>query len=125
MYKKGYYYLFYSSGWYSDPHYNVRVAKSKSPTGPFIKKKFPVLETNWIPYNKGVNTTFVGPGHCSVVSWWRLVDDISLLDVRRCEHRVSGESCVHGQDQVEEWLADHWITQHGENSGTKTLNINT
>ena len=51
------------------------------------------------------------------------MDDISLLDVRRCEHRVSGESCVHGQDQVEEWLADHWITQHGENSGTKTLNI--
>ena len=49
---QGYYYLFYSSGWYSDPHYNVRVAKSKSPTGPFIKKKFPVLETNWIPYNQ-------------------------------------------------------------------------
>ena len=61
--RKGYYYLFYSSGWYSKPFYNVRVAKSKSPTGPFIKKKFPILETNWIPYNKNINTTFVGPGH--------------------------------------------------------------
>ena len=91
--------MFYSSGWYSEPYYNVRVAKSKSPTGPFIKKKFPILETNWIPFNKviclllctllfnmdriliiiftqGFNTTFVGPGHCSVVDvsgdWWMI-----------------------------------------------------
>ena len=86
---QGYYYLFYSSGWFSEPYYNVRIAKAKSPTGPFIKKKLPILETNWELYKQvsqglnvamtslhlqGVNTTFTGPGHCSVVEaggdWW-------------------------------------------------------
>ena len=49
---QGYYYLFYSSGWFSEPYYNVRIAKAKSPTGPFIKKKLPILETNWELYKQ-------------------------------------------------------------------------
>ena len=52
FYLQGYYYLFYSSGWFSEPYYNVRIAKAKSPTGPFIKKKVPILETNWELYKQ-------------------------------------------------------------------------
>ena len=76
MYKDGYYYLFYSSAWFFDEKYHLRVAKAKSLFGPFIKRRLPVLETNWRQFRNGVNTTFVGPGHCSVVTvgddWWVL-----------------------------------------------------
>ena len=76
MFKDGYYYLFYSSSWFFDEKYHVRVAKAKSLFGPFIKRRLSVLETDWRDYKRGLNTTFVGPGHCSVVSvggdWWIL-----------------------------------------------------
>merc|ERR1712062_40660 len=72
MYKKGYYYLFYSSGWYFEAKYHMRVAKSKDPSGPFIKRRHAILETDWVQYGKGV--TWVGPGHGSVLqtggAWW-------------------------------------------------------
>ena len=44
---QGYYYLFYSSGWYFEAKYHMRVAKAKHPTGPFVKRNYPVLETDW------------------------------------------------------------------------------
>ena len=47
---QGYYYLFYSSGWYFEAKYHMRVAKAKHPTGPFIKRNYPVLETDWALY---------------------------------------------------------------------------
>ena len=48
---QGYYYLFYSSGWYFEAKYHMRVAKAKRPTGPFIKRNYPVLETDWALYS--------------------------------------------------------------------------
>ena len=52
----------------------MRVAKAKSPLGPFVKRNLPVLENDWEKYSRGENTTFLGPGHWSVVdvggSWW-------------------------------------------------------
>ena len=47
---QGYYYLFYSSGWYFEAKYHMRVAKAKHPTGPFVKRNYPVLETDWRLY---------------------------------------------------------------------------
>jgi len=52
------YLLFYSGNVY-DARYRTGVARSKSPTGPFTKKGTPIL---------GNNTSWVGPGHGSVVS---------------------------------------------------------
>ena len=68
----------------------MRVAKAKHPTGPFVKRNYPVLETDWSLYGsvrlpslagsvdvvplQGQNSTWVGPGHGSVVeeggAWW-------------------------------------------------------
>ena len=70
----------------------MRGAKAKHPTGPFIKRNYPVLETDWERYSsvspqlrpevhtniyyllQGLNTTWVAPGHGSVLevggSWW-------------------------------------------------------
>ena len=74
MYKDSYYYLFYSSAWFFEAKYHMRVAKAKKITGPFVKRRLPILETDWSAYTRGLNTTFVGPGHGSVVSvggdWW-------------------------------------------------------
>jgi len=76
MYKNGYYYLFYSSGWFLEAKYHMRVARGKNPTGPFIKRNKPILSTDWERYNKGENCSFIGPGHGSVVEqggdWWLL-----------------------------------------------------
>jgi GH43 family beta-xylosidase len=52
------YFLFYSGNVYDD-RYRTGVARAKSPTGPFTKLGTPVL---------GNNTSWVGPGHGSVVS---------------------------------------------------------
>ena len=45
-------------------------------TGPFVKRRQPILETNWDRYKTGENCTFVGPGHGSVINvnddWWLL-----------------------------------------------------
>ena len=74
MYKAGYYYLFYSSGWFFGEKYHMRVAKAKSPFGPYVKRKLPVLENDWEKYSRGENTRFLGPGHGSVLDvdgrWW-------------------------------------------------------
>ena len=74
MYKDGYYFLFYSSDWFFGPRYHMRVAKGKSPFGPFVKRHLPILQNDWEKYNRGENTTFLGPGHGSVLDvggqWW-------------------------------------------------------
>ena len=49
-----------------------RVAKAKKLTGPYVKRRLPVLETDWGRYSRGLNTTWVGPGHGSVVSMYTL-----------------------------------------------------
>lgn len=76
MYKNGYYYLFYSSGWFLEAKYHMRVARGKKATGPFIKRNKPILSTDWARYSKGENCSFLGPGHGSVIEhdgdWWML-----------------------------------------------------
>ena len=92
MYKNGYYYLFYSSGWFLEAKYHMRVARGKKATGPFVKRNKPILSTDWARYSqvsscsdhgkevtgniKGENCSFLGPGHGSVIEhdgvWWML-----------------------------------------------------
>ena len=52
MYKNGYYYLFYSSGWTFESKYHIRVARGKEVTGPFMRTSVPVLTTDWDSYNQ-------------------------------------------------------------------------
>ena len=92
MYKEGVYYLFYSANSYKGPNYRMSVATSTNVTGPYEKYEIPVVQTDWdrleawcrcvisfvtdfSRYNQGINTTFEGPGHGSVVvdragDWW-------------------------------------------------------
>jgi len=75
QYETGWYFLFYSSSWFSLPYYHTKVARSKSIQGPYEKWDTPVIETDWDRYNNNQNSTFEGPGHGSVVSdaagdWW-------------------------------------------------------
>lgn len=74
MYSQGYYYLFYSSAWTTEAKYHIRVAVSKKVAGPYSRGHAPVLTTDWGRYDKGMNCTFAGPGHGSVVEaggdWW-------------------------------------------------------
>lgn len=72
----GWYFLFFSASGFDDPKYSVEVARSSSLFGPFEKKSTPILHTDWDLEMYGVDSSFVGPGHCSVVwieekeSWW-------------------------------------------------------
>ena len=75
MYKEGNYFLFYSTGNYKLPTYRLMVARSQEVMGHYTKNQVPVVQTDWDNYNQGVNTTFEGPGHGSVVvdlvgDWW-------------------------------------------------------
>lgn len=54
----GTYYLFYSANSYASARYAVGVARSSSPTGPFVKAAAPILTSN---------TRWAGPGHGSIV----------------------------------------------------------
>ena len=52
-----YYYLFYSSSRYCDPDYTIRVARSRSPYGPFEKRSRPVVAGG---------TKWAAPGHVTI-----------------------------------------------------------
>ena len=67
IYRNGFYYLFYSGNWCFGIGYGVGVARSKDLLGPYEKFGERILHTDFETYDKGENTTFVGPGHCSVV----------------------------------------------------------
>ena len=47
MFRGGFYYLFYSSAWTTEMKYHIRVAISRSPTGPFRRGPTPVITTDW------------------------------------------------------------------------------
>ena len=75
MHRAGTYYLFYSANSYKGPEYRLNVATSSAVAGPYTKVEVPVVQTDWARYNQGVNSTFEGPGHGSVVEdeagdWW-------------------------------------------------------
>ena len=75
MYKDEEYFLFYSAGNYKKPTYRLMVARSTELEGPYRKGEIPVVETDWDRYDQGLNTTWEGPGHGSVVkdeagAWW-------------------------------------------------------
>ena len=67
IHRDPYYYLFYSGDGFTSIGYSVGVARSKSLLGPYEKHKGTILHTDFNSYVKGENTSFVGPGHCSVV----------------------------------------------------------
>ena len=75
MYKDQEYFLFYSAGNYKNPTYRLMVARSSQLEGPYRKGEIPVVETDWERYDQGLNTTWEGPGHGSVLEdsvgdWW-------------------------------------------------------
>jgi arabinan endo-1,5-alpha-L-arabinosidase len=55
----GFYYLFYSGNSYANGSYALGVARASAPLGPYTKAGDPIVVTN---------DTWVGPGHCSVVT---------------------------------------------------------
>ena len=75
MYRDQEYFLFYSAGNYKNPTYRLMVARSSQLEGPYSKGDIPVVQTDWERYDQGLNTTWEGPGHGSVVEdlagvWW-------------------------------------------------------
>ena len=78
IFRDPFYYLFYSGNGYLSPHYYTGVARSFAVTGPYEKQevdeKDVFLHTDLDLFNNGENSTFVGPGHGSVVQvggdWW-------------------------------------------------------
>ena len=69
------YFLFYSTSLFELPSYRMMVARSDNIMGPYVKGEVPVVETDWERYDNGLNSTFEGPGHGSVLvdndgDWW-------------------------------------------------------
>ena len=64
----GYFYLFYSTGGFSQPTYQQNCARSRSLTGPYLKSPQPVVGLDKEKYKRRVNCTWEGPGHGSVVT---------------------------------------------------------
>ena len=62
IYRRGYYYMFFSSNDYRQSSYRVKVARSKSLTGPYIRHKIDVLHVDKLKYLLHQNSIFVGPG---------------------------------------------------------------
>ena len=52
MFRGGYYYLLYSSGWTHEPKYHIRVARARTVTGPYVRHSIPVITTDWNRFNK-------------------------------------------------------------------------
>ena len=70
-----YYYLFYSSGGFSQPIYHQACARSTTLTGPYVKSPNPVVAVDMVKYKRKANCTWEGPGHGSAVqdvggAWW-------------------------------------------------------
>ena len=92
MYKDGHYFLFYSAGNYKKPTYRKMVARSDDLLGPYIKGEVPVVETDWESYDQGLNTTWEGPGHGSVLvdkagDWWLVYHSWrSCLNIQSLRH---------------------------------------
>ncbi len=68
-YRKGYWYLFVSSGHYNDHSYQLKVGRSKTLTGTFLSKEGKDMKdgeaTTVLRTNKDDN--FFGPGHCGEI----------------------------------------------------------
>ena len=67
IFRNGWYYLFHSGDVYCTPGYQVNVARSRNISGPYEKHKGTILHTDFNAFAKGENTTFIAPGHCSVI----------------------------------------------------------
>ncbi|KAH3765159.1 family 43 glycosylhydrolase [Pelomyxa schiedti] len=66
IYRNNTYYMFYSSGYYNQPTYNIGVARSSSPLGPFEKACAPLMSQ----YADGSpSNAFSAPGHTSVLDY--------------------------------------------------------
>jgi len=67
IYRKNRYYLIYAASWFAVPNYYMGVARADKIEGPYNKSDTHVVKIDLERYNKGVNCTFEGPGHGSVV----------------------------------------------------------
>ena len=81
VHRNGFYYLFYSGDGYLSNGYSVGVARSQNILGPY-QKGGRILHTNFEAFDKGENTSFVAPGHCSVVEVSQNTFKVSLKKVR-------------------------------------------
>ena len=134
---QGYYYLFYSSGWYFEAKYHMRAAKAKHPTGPFIKRNYPVLETDWERYSSvspqlrhEVRTLIyiitAGTEHHLGGSWprlcaggWRLlVDVLPRLELGQSGQPGRGQTAPAGQDHLEQRMASTGQSQCTGDTGS-------
>lgn len=75
MFQDDTYFLFFSVSNFQLATYRMMVARSSDIMGPYVKCDVPVVQTDWDRYDNGVNSTFAGPGHGSVVTdaagdWW-------------------------------------------------------
>ena len=109
IYREGYYYLFYSGNTFDIERYGIGVARSASPTGPFVKSPAnPIVQSD---------ETFDGPGGQDVVQdrsgEWRI-----LYHARLCPRSGDGTRpsiCPppHGDKRylmidAVEWTPDRW-----------------
>lgn len=92
----GAFYLFYSGNSYADATYAVGVARAGAPLGPFEKAAAPIVTSN---------ATWVGPGHCSVVTA-RDGETVMVYHAWRAGH-------VNGPGDVRQMLIDRVVWQGG------------
>lgn len=113
IHREGYYYLFYSGNTFDIERYGIGVARSTSPTGPFVKSSAnPILRSD---------ETFDGPGGQDVVQdrsgEWRI-----LYHARLCPRSTDGTRPTicpppHGDKRylmmdAVEWTPDRWPKVH-------------
>ena len=122
LHREGYYYLFFSSHAFDQVEYNIRVARSKVLEQRFLRGEAPVLETDWerwplllctsasCRWAEGRNTTFVGPGHPSVVEDQWLVYHSWLWGRLQPANEEPGRQLL--LDELE-WGQDGWPRGRG------------
>lgn len=102
IYRKGFYYLFYSGNVYSDDRYGVGVARSRSLEGPY--KKFsgnPILKSD---------DRFSGPGHQFIVPGTG--DDWTIFYHARDKTRQKWQSARLLMKDAIRWSASGWPHIH-------------
>ena len=78
IYREPFYYLFYSTSFYFNPHYNVKVARSLHVTGPYFKHPSYVLKVDGFKLEHGT-TKFVGTGKISKPRIYKSKKKIDIL----------------------------------------------
>lgn len=121
IYRNNYYYMFYSgdnccSG---EPLYAVMVARSKSPTGPFIKLAEAFNTPNSVILDK--NDTWTGVGHNSVITDDKGQDWIVYHGIDRKNFFIPGTNQVRRPLLIDKIIyKDGWPMIENDSASTKT-----